>query len=138
MITVDRSSIHRGLCLIHFVNAICLDIREHTLPTAAPQDFQAHDVRHRAGREYPHSVVTRKVTSAGDNLLALARHGAAVEGYFRADPLRVRRETLEPNGHSRRGSLIPKDASFTVEVVDDEIQVTIIVEIGEGNALRNL
>src|SRR5438067_13334850 len=99
---------------------------------AAPAHIQGHIPWCWARGKSEHRVRARKVPTARDNLLALHRDSAIEQLDLSADGLGIRSEPFEADSHSRAGGLVAINAGRRAQVIDDDIEVAIAIEIGQG------
>ena len=130
-----RIGFHRtGSRLVNLVNPVGLYIMNNALPAAAPGHFEGH-VLALASRKHAQGIRTGQIEAAAGHFLALHRHGPAQQFDLPADPLRVGRQTLQPHGNARRGAMVVVHAGGAAEVVQHDIQASVVVQISDGDAV---
>src|SRR6185369_13916485 len=89
-------------------------------------------------RERELVVAVRHVQSAGDDLALLQRNGAAEQFYLRADGARVRCIADEADGDTAGRRVVAKNQRRCVESVDDDVEISVAVEIGGSEGVRDI
>ena len=99
-----------------------------------------HFQRHGSGGrrcENPQALVTRKVATATHHLLALQWHATAQQTDSRADASGVRCKATQPHRDPRRSADVFMDLGRPLQPVHHQIEVAILIEIGQGHAVPN-
>ena len=129
-------SLELGVCrfrprLSDFVKVIRLAIVYDAPRAAAPAHFD-DEVGRAAGGKDSHRIVAGHVTTATDDFLALC-HRSAINFDFCSDALWIGRFAAQTHGESRRRGFIAVNQCRTVQTIDHDIQVAVIVQVSQSH-----
>ena len=102
-----------------------------------PFYFNPHVIRQTPRSKHPHRVVARQISSPANHFLALHWHRSAIDPDLGADSMRIRRDPFQSHAHSRRAALVAIKAGRPVEIVHHDVQISIVIQIGQTHALGN-
>ena len=122
--------------LENLIEAVGPGVGDGAAATAAPSHINAQPVCEAAGRKDALGLVAGQISAAAHHLLALGDRSAA-DRDAGADAGRVGWPAFEPHRHARGGRFVAVNPERAVEVVDDEVQVPIIVQVGQGHAVSD-
>ena len=128
-----RRGPRRGL--VDLVDAVRHHVVHDGLLAAAPDDLDGEPLG-RARGEDAHRIVARAIAAACHHLLRL-RDRAAEDLDLRADAAGVAAGAFQAHRDARRGRVVAEDTCRRVETVDDDIEVAVVVEVGQRHALRH-
>ena len=123
--------------LDHLINVVRLRVTDERPTTAWPRDLDRSINSIRTDRKHPHWLIAGKIAPSRDHLLRLPQ---VTDGdrYSRADPPGVRRKPAQPNSQAGSHRVVSINQGRLIEAVDDQIQVTVVIEIPSRNAVRHL
>src|SRR5207253_1443612 len=94
-----------------------------------PDDLHRHFVGETACSEDAHGGIPSEVPTATTHLLALHGHGAPKHSHTSTDTARVRSGAAERHGDSGRATIVAVDEGGGIEAVDDDVQISVIVQV---------
>src|SRR5205823_13548290 len=112
-------------------------VGDGALPSVTPGHFNGHAVRLVAGGEGPHKSIAREVTAAADDFLALCGQAWGEHADPGAHAACVWRPPAKADGDARARRIVAAQQRRVVEAVDNDIEVAVIVEVGQGHAVRD-
>src|SRR5688572_15956184 len=133
----SRSRPGRSEGFVDLVNTVRLHVADRTDLAAAPDDLYGHLIGHVTCGEAATRFVAGKILAAADHLVRLRRHRAATQCNLRADAASVRRGSMEADGHARSSGVVPEKIGRRIETVHSRIEIAIVVEVGEREAMRD-
>ena len=101
--------------------------------TIAPEDFYFQRMG-RTGRKDTESLVSGQVTTTRNHLLGLS-HRTSSDLDPRPNACGIAAGALQTNGQARSRAAVTEHSGRTVEHIDDDVEIPIIVEIPKGHAV---
>lgn len=130
----DRSRLGR---LSHFIDPIALNAFDGGFATTAPTHLESSA---RIGPSVPsedsQGLIGRQITAACDHFLRLSKSGRHQRDP-RADTLRVGSLSPQPDRHPGTRTRVLINRRGGVEVVEHQIEVSVVVQIPRGHAVGN-
>lgn len=123
-----------GPGFMDFVEALRPDSGDAGVAAGAPEHLD-FEMGGGAGGEGDLGLVGRQVTGAGPDFLFLDGDGTALESHSGAEALGVGGNTAETDGDPGCGGVVAVDEGTVVPGIGDEVEVAVVVEIGEGHAM---
>src|SRR4051812_39278996 len=117
----------------NLVRAVWLCVGNDCFLSTQPLDANCQ-VRRLARRKNTDWFVRRRVLPAAHDLLRLS-YRTAEHFDASADTKCIRRLAMQANCNARSTGVIAVNAGGIVEVVHDYVEITIVIEIGEGDAM---
>ena len=122
-----------GVPFFDFDNLIGLQPTDDGTATVAPKDFYLERMG-RTGRKDAESLVSGQVTATRNHLLGLS-HRTSSDLDPRPNAGGIAAGALQADGQARRRAAVAQHSGWTIENIDHDVEIPIIVEVSKGHAV---
>src|SRR2546428_2084187 len=124
-----------GAAFIDLINTVRFGVRDDTLSSIPPGNFDGKSVAQAPSREYAQSLVAGEVAASAKHLLNLNWNRPAKYFDPGTNPKYVGSFSSQADRDARRGRIVSVNQGRTVQTVYHDVQIAIVVQVGQRHAL---